>query len=148
MPNTLKRAHYHQWGLKKQDPNVDQPLPGETFYGLRDTIKLLGHDDLEVIDIFKIDCESCEWETYMDWLSEGIPILHQILVETHDAPDEALGLFDTLEAAGYLRYHKEANLLVTEHFRAYNQCIEYGMVKVITSFYHNIHFQLLCLAFY
>lgn len=131
MPNTLKRAHYHQWGLKKQDPNVDQPLPGETFYGLRDTIKLLGHDDLEVIDIFKIDCESCEWETYMDWLSEGIPILHQILVETHDALDEALGLFDTLEAAGYLRYHKEANLLVTEHFRAYNQCIEYGMVKVI-----------------
>ena len=84
----------------------------------------------------------------MDWLAEGIPILQQILVETHDAPDEALGLFDTLETAGYLRYHKEANLLVTEKFRAYNQCIEYGMVKVITSFYHNIHFQLLCLAFY
>ena len=72
----LKRAHYHKWGLKNQDPNFLPPRPrglswfekllysnskttvsGQTFYGLIDTIKMLGHEKLDVIDIFKIDCE-------------------------------------------------------------------------------------------
>ncbi len=51
--------------------------------------------------------ENCEWETYLDWLAEGIPTLHQIQVEVHDVPGEtALNFFDSMEAAGYLRYHK------------------------------------------
>jgi hypothetical protein len=49
---------------------------------------LLGHDDSEVIDIFKINCESSEWDTYADWPAEDIPMLHQIQVETHGAPGE------------------------------------------------------------
>ena len=78
MPKELKRAYYHQWGLKKQDySNVDAPstrgmtwglkkqedpsaktiAKGQTYYGLIDTVKLLGHEKLDVIDIFKIDCE-------------------------------------------------------------------------------------------
>jgi hypothetical protein len=140
MPKMLKRAHYHQWGLAKQDENVGMPVPGKTIYGLRDTVKLLGHEDLDVIDIFKIDCELCEWDTYMDWLADGIPLLHQIQVETHGVPGEkALGFFDTFEAAGYLRYHKEANILLAEQFRKFGQCLEYGMVKVrppATYFFH------------
>jgi hypothetical protein len=131
MPKMLTRAHYHQWGLVKQDANVSMPVPGRKFYGLRDTVKLLGHEDLDVIDIFKIDCESCEWDTYVDWLADGIPLLHQIQVETHGVPGKtALRFFDTLEAAGYLRYHKEANILLTEQYRKFNQTLEYGMVKV------------------
>lgn len=138
MPSELKRAYYHKWGLKKQEDdaaavgsNNNKPQPGQEMYGLQDTIKLLGHEELDVIDVFKIDCEFCEWTTYTDWLAESIPMLHQILVETHDAPPEyALGFFDTLEAAGYARFHKEANILVAEQFRQYQQCFEYGMVKV------------------
>jgi hypothetical protein len=43
----------------------------------------------------------------MDWLAEGVPTLHQIQVEVHDVPGEAaLTFFDSMEAAGYLRYHK------------------------------------------
>ena len=76
MPKELKRAHYHQWGLRNQDPNFTPPRPrwlswfkkllypnartpvsGQKFYGLLDTVKMLGHEKLEVIDIFKIDCE-------------------------------------------------------------------------------------------
>jgi hypothetical protein len=76
MPKELKRAHYHQWGLKNQDPNFTPPRPqglpwfkklfnhnskmlasGKKWYGLLDTIKMLGHEKLDVIDIFKIDCE-------------------------------------------------------------------------------------------
>ena len=69
--------------------------------------------------------EGCEWDTYTDWLAEGVPMLHQIQVEVHQVPGEkALGFFDTLEAAGYLRYHKEPNIQYSA------SCLEYGMVKV------------------
>ncbi len=52
-------------------------------------------------------------------------MLHQIQVEVHKVPGEvALNFFDDLEAAGYLRYHKEANIQFG------SSCIEYGMVKV------------------
>ena len=56
----------------------------------------------------------CEWETYKDWLSDDVPMLHQIQVELHWAPVEedagAIDMFDSVERAGYLRFHKEANI--------------------------------------
>ena len=57
MPKELKRAHYHQWGLKKQDSDVKTLASGHNYFGRLDTVKKLGHDKLDVIDIFKIDCE-------------------------------------------------------------------------------------------
>eukprot|EP01082_Thalassiosira_pseudonana_P015374 g13810.t1.1.5e17418b g13810 g13810.t1 contig9:499515-500847(+) len=113
VPKELKRAYYHQWGLAKQDPNVVTPTMGNKYYGLLDTVKLLGHDKLDVIDVFKIDCEKCEWETYQDWLAPGIPMLQQIQVEVHGAPGQkALDFYDGFERAGYLRFHKEPNIQV------------------------------------
>ena len=77
----------------------------------------------------KIDCEGCEWETYHDWIADDVPLLHQILVEVHNAPmDKVLDFFDSLDAAGYLRYHKEPNIQFCP------SCIEYGFVKVDKSF--------------
>ena len=111
VPKELKRTYYHQWGLKKQDPNVATPDAGQKYYGLLDTIKLLGHEDLEAIDVFKIDCEKCEWDTYMDWLADGVPLLHQIQVEVHGAPGQnAIDFFDTLEQAGFLTCEYNTNL--------------------------------------
>jgi len=128
VPKELKRAYYHRWGLAKQAPDGD-PKPGGAFRGLLDTIKLLGHEHLDTIDVFKIDCEKCEWETYLDWLADDLPLLHQLLVEVHGAPGQtAIDFFDSLERAGYLRFHKEPNI-------QYNPgCIEYAFVKVETSF--------------
>jgi len=69
MPVELQRAHYHQWGLKKQGANLlSEPESRVDYYhsntsaihsyfGLHDMIKYLGHEKLDVIDIFKIDCE-------------------------------------------------------------------------------------------
>ena len=64
VPTKLKRAHFHKWGLERQkSPETTflgkalPPSPGKGYYGLRDTVKLLGHEDLDVIDVFKIDCE-------------------------------------------------------------------------------------------
>jgi hypothetical protein len=136
VPKELKRAHYHRWGLAKQDPKVDKPKPEQKFYGLLDTIKLLGHDKLDVIDVFKIDCEKCEWKTYMDWVAEGIPLLHQIQVEVHKAPGQtAIDFFDFFERAGYLRFHKEANIQFND-----GSCVEYAFVKVEEKFLEGKHF--------
>jgi hypothetical protein len=86
---------------------------GELVLRTTCTVKLLGHDQLDVIDVFKIDCESCEWETYQDWLAPGIPMLQQIQVEVHGAPGQkALDFYDGFEHAGYLRFHKEPNIQV------------------------------------
>jgi hypothetical protein len=44
-------------------------------------------------------------------------MLHQILVEVHGAPiDKALDFFNSIENAGYLRFHKEPNIQVRTNF--------------------------------
>lgn len=100
MPERLKRAHYHRWGLKKQDgasPTHRKPGDNNKFLGLKDTIKELGHENVDMIDVFKIDCDDCEWEIYTDFFADGIPHLHQILIEVHKAPGQkALDFFDSM----------------------------------------------------
>jgi len=128
--HNLKRAHFHQWGLTTQDPKSENPKPGEKFYGLKDTIKLLGHENLETIDIFKIDCEKCEWATYQDWVAPGIPSLQQIQVELHNAPAKAIDFFGTMEDAGYVRFHKEPNIQFND-----GSCIEYAFLKLEKEFF-------------
>jgi hypothetical protein len=131
MPADLQRAHFHPWGLTTQDPNaVGDPQPGQKFYGLKDTVKLLGHENLDTIDVFKIDCEKCEWKTFQDWVAPGIPSLQQIQVEVHDAPPQAITLFDSLEEAGYVRFHKEPNIQFND-----GSCLEYALLKLDKEFF-------------
>jgi hypothetical protein len=143
-PPELKNSYYHRWGFKGQDGNSPSRMGSkksidiDKFLSLQDTIKQLGHDKLDVIDVFvsnnelpvqpttdlthnfifpalkkKIDCEKCEWDTYQDWIADDVPMLHQILVEVHEAPiDKALNFFNLIENAGYLRFHKEPNIQV------------------------------------
>lgn len=63
IPSELKRAYYHQWGLKKRGvraPNVLREYKlGDTdkFHSLHATMKQLGHDMLDVIDVFvRVGC--------------------------------------------------------------------------------------------
>jgi len=132
MPTELK-AHYHQWGLKKQKDTgkgTNKKVAGKEYFGLKDTIKKLGHDKLETIDIFKIDCEGCEWETFGDWMDPDIPNLQQILVEVHGAPKKhALKFFDGLKDAGYATFHKEPNIQFD------SGCIEYAFLKLDKEFF-------------
>ena len=62
-------------------------------------------------------------------------MLHQILVEVHEAPiNKATDFFDSLEAAGYLRFHKEPNIQWD------TSCIEYAFVKLDKSFMEDEQF--------
>ena len=70
-PSELKRAYYHQWGLKEQKEASQSCLgldlkkrPGGKsqgkYCGLQDTVKTLGHENLDAIDIFVSESERDE----------------------------------------------------------------------------------------
>jgi hypothetical protein len=71
-------------------------------------VKLLGHDNCRAIDIFKTNCEGCEWETLKN--NPSIPTMQQILVETHHNPLTAVPFFNGLTNNGYVMFHKEPNI--------------------------------------
>lgn len=82
-----KNIHYHPWGLMStyDSENKSKVWPagyGGAFKTLPEIMKELGHEQ-KSIDVFKIDCEGCEWSTYKDWI--GLDI-RQILVEMHGVP--------------------------------------------------------------
>ena len=54
-PAALKRAHYHRWGFRQHGGSGSAVLKKgdiDVFKSLKDTIKELGHEKLDVIDIF------------------------------------------------------------------------------------------------
>ncbi|KAL3921535.1 MAG: hypothetical protein SGARI_006659, partial [Bacillariaceae sp.] len=95
----------------------------QQFKTLRDMVRELGHDG-RTIDIFKIDCEGCEWETYEQWFQAGVQT-RQILIEIHAAgelsknfPDHrvmkqpvTMDFFDFVYKQGYVITHKEVNIM-------------------------------------
>jgi len=88
----------------------------------------LGHTG-RTIDIFKIDCEWCEWFTFDTWLEQDI---RQILVETHNAPlPQARNFFYQLHDAGFVIFSKEAN------YQNGGGGVEFAFLKLSTDFFIN-----------
>mmetsp|Transcript_14985 Transcript_14985/g.18810 ORF Transcript_14985/g.18810 Transcript_14985/m.18810 type:complete len:653 (+) Transcript_14985:77-2035(+) len=129
MPQELE-ATYHVWGLRGSKGNLPKTDDeGRVYYTLKETISMLGHEALEMIDVFKIDCEGCEFATFDEWFDPTIPMLQQILVEVHRPPaDKALQFFDGMKSQGYATFHKEPNLLCLV-------MIEYAFIKLSNDFY-------------
>ena len=104
-------ANFHPWGLgtREQATYYETTRTGPPLHTLSHIMELLNHTG-RTIDIFKIDCEWCEWYTYLDWLQVGTTMIRQILVETHNAPTPAAKeFFYALHDAGYVIFSKEAN---------------------------------------
>jgi hypothetical protein len=86
---------------------------------MKDTITELGHRG-RVIDVFKIDCERCEWTTFDGWFDAGAT-LRQIQVEVHQSPaDKVHDFFLDMQKAGYVTFHKEPNVQFAD-----GNCVEY-----------------------
>jgi len=96
---------------------------------LAQIVKELGHTGRK-IDLFKIDCEGCEWHTFKSWFGSGVDI-RQILVELHwrANPEKAHELFEFLFKQGYVIFNKEPNTLGCG-----GECIEYAFLKMSPSF--------------
>jgi hypothetical protein len=121
-------ATFHMWGIHtaEREEGYKNGTVYRHFKTLQSTLKELGHLN-RTIDIFKIDCEWCEWEIYEQFLQADI---RQILVEIHNAPmPEAQRFFETLHDAGYVIFNKEPN------YENGGDCIEYAFVKLSTDFF-------------
>jgi len=128
-------AVFHEWGLTIDEMNFEQdeyfiPKVYRTlnFKTFRQTFEELGHTG-RVIDVLKIDCEGCEWQSVQgwlrDWKASGV-VVRQLLLELHDAPlPQAPEFFQTLKEAGYVIFHKEVT----------GSCAEYAFVLVDTVFF-------------
>lgn len=128
--STPKNMHYHQWGIiSSYDKSYNPVIRHGEFRTMQETVKALGHSD-RVIDVLKIDCEDCEWYTYKDWLEFDI---RQILVETHNTPNQTCDFFDGLINAGYVMYSKEPNIH-PHALRGNAMGVEWSFIKLDPAF--------------
>lgn len=128
-PGSFDRPHmshknmvFHQWGLGSSYSTAwMQRREGKGIYlSFQEIRQRLGHEN-RTIDLFKIDCENCEWHSYKDWIDAD---LRQIMIETHELPvadkekRTALGIlpavvasevFDTFKQNGFVLFSKEVN---------------------------------------
>lgn len=117
---------FHQWGIGTAEQSARNP---SKFRTLKETVEALGHNG-RTIDIFKIDCEGCEWATYKEWFDADVDMIRQILVEVHSVKvPETFDFFRTLSELGYVIFHKEANVLATPFGDAW----EYAFIKLSLS---------------
>jgi Methyltransferase domain len=111
-----KGMHFHAWGLTSSYSkmyNGTKKTKNGSYLSLPETLEKLGHVG-RVIDIFKIDCEGCEWFVFRDLLGTSIKSrnvdIRQILVAL---------------------FSKEVNI----HPAANNKCVEWSYVKLHPDFW-------------
>jgi hypothetical protein len=129
--------HFHGWGLKasyelpadlQQGIWQQTNMNDATFKTIQETVKELGHEGRS-IDIFKIDCEGCEWRSYKDWLMDDVDI-RQIQVEVHGTPAVAPQFFQDIHDANFVMFHKEPNIQYSD-----GSCVEFSFLKMASSFF-------------
>lgn len=153
-----KNMHFHQWGLgssysldwmyRQSRPRVYKKAGQNrskthqrSMYSFQEMRKRLGHENC-TIDLFKVDCEGCEWHTYKDWIDAD---LRQILIETHELPTKqfekrtvfgilpaiaASEVFDTFYKHGFALFSKEVNTMKGNGFSA-----EWSWLKLRSNFF-------------
>eukprot|EP00594_Rhizosolenia_setigera_P008829 CAMPEP_0178972462 /NCGR_PEP_ID=MMETSP0789-20121207/21031_1 /TAXON_ID=3005 /ORGANISM="Rhizosolenia setigera, Strain CCMP 1694" /LENGTH=334 /DNA_ID=CAMNT_0020659921 /DNA_START=22 /DNA_END=1026 /DNA_ORIENTATION=- len=122
----LEGVQFHPWSLEGSHKTTN----ARHYMTLQETVEALGHKK-RVIDIFKIDCEKCEWDTFRDWFNSDV-VMMQILVEVHGSPNpEANEFFETMQKFNYVTTHKEPNT----HFSG-GRCQEYSFLKLAPEFFN------------
>lgn len=124
--NKPHNVFFHRWGLSEVDSNRNPNLKS-----LSEISQALGHKDKRV-DVFKIDCEGCEWRTYKTWFISGL-LIEEILVETHYGSESpkpnsyAKQFFTHLHESGYRIFHKEPNV---HYSGGKTLCVEFGLKRI------------------
>ena len=128
---------YHQYGLKSSYyPSYRVPGASKTF---QEILKELGHEN-RTIDLFKIDCEGCEWVTFEDWITHDI---RQVQIEVHGLPGTSVGGYMPVNrqqpvspTALYERFTKEHFALFEKELNPYNtNCYELAYIKMAPEFW-------------
>jgi hypothetical protein len=135
-------AIFHQWGISNK---TSTDRRGRTYKSLKETVQELGHVG-RTVDIFKIDCEGCEWQTFPAFFDAGVE-LRQIQIELHSKAKkdakiifnpmpipESFDFFEAMYRNGYVIFHKEVNI----RWWHFGQCIEYAFLKLHKDFFTEI----------
>jgi len=120
-------VQYHQYGLSTTD--------GGAFRSLSTIIRELGHEG-RTIDIFKIDCEGCEYETLPTWFEANVTLRQiQLEIHTYGKPTAmVVTVFNTLFENGYVITHKEPNIMWTD-----GSCVEFAFLKLSSKFFEGMN---------
>ena len=127
-----KNIHYHAWGLKSSYASTPE-WGGFEFLTIQETLQRLNHTSRR-IDIFKIDCEGCEWSSYRDWLDPNIADIRNILIETHmmkQGIQTGSQFFESFLDRGFVPYSKEAN---THPAAPPGRLFEWGFIRLHPDF--------------
>ena len=136
-PSPSNKPHFvnfHQVGLAAQISSNPQ------LRTLPQIVADLGHRGREV-ELFKIDCESCEVATLSSWFEADVPLLRQILVETHlravtapswPQPHVLEEFFKKLVAHGYVVFSKELNMAGVDQVE--QCCAEFSLIRLHRGF--------------
>eukprot|EP00538_Stauroneis_constricta_P000636 CAMPEP_0119570924 /NCGR_PEP_ID=MMETSP1352-20130426/43862_1 /TAXON_ID=265584 /ORGANISM="Stauroneis constricta, Strain CCMP1120" /LENGTH=545 /DNA_ID=CAMNT_0007620601 /DNA_START=1 /DNA_END=1638 /DNA_ORIENTATION=+ len=119
--NPQRNMHFHKWGYQGS-----KDAPKEPFADLQTIVKRLGHEG-RVIDLFKIDCEECEWSSYPDFVEYDN--IRQVLIEVHHIKNTQLSVdfFDAFKNNNLVMYSKEVNPLG-------GATLEYSFIRMRPSF--------------
>ena len=118
-------SSFHAWGLS----NSSGSLGGNPLLTLGDIANRLGHAHRH-IDIFKIDCEGCEYlafDTIWSDLKSSKYSIGQIQIELHGTDFKKLKtFFDAAEGAGFVIFHKERNHWGCNGY----SCVEFSLIHM------------------
>jgi len=132
------KCEIHTIDMNPWSSYTQTPPPSNVHYhiykigktSVAEVMSNLGHSNTS-IDIFKIDCEGCEWDSYRQWFSGGV-FIRQILVEVHGGAgsnsERTHEFFNFLFDLGYVIFHKEANVI------ARGTCFEFAFLRLSPSF--------------
>jgi hypothetical protein len=124
-------VHIHPWGFASEEVvkqnNDSNSENSYQFKSIPETISFLNHKG-NTIDLFILDCEGCEFDTYIDWFDHD-SIFMQILVEIHGAPEKTNSFFQTIQKEGYVIFHKGVNTEGSGNEQ------EYGFLKLTPDFF-------------
>ena len=125
-------ASFHPWGLGNDGETIrfERGHTNATFTtsSLEHMMTDLGHTGRK-IDIFKIDCEGCEYSAMhpvFDAIAKGTIQIDQILIELHRTSYETItSFFKGVDKAGMRIVHKERNGWGCRGVA----CVEYALVS-------------------
>jgi hypothetical protein len=125
IPDAIKdRVTYHTNAIDASDPQHQEKIFGNAI-SIQELMEKNGHTG-RTVDIFKIDCEKCEWVAYHDFFKTD---LRQILIEVHEWFSESPKFFQAMYDHGYAIFHKESNT-----YGCSGNCLEYGFIKLDKSY--------------
>jgi len=142
-------AKFYAWGIGPEDgtfSNADMEV-ANPLLPIHEIVARLGHEGRH-IDIFKIDCENCEYESFdklWPYLASGKVSIGQIQVEMHIVEQSMQAalfrpvpkFFRDAEHAGFMIFHKERN-----HWGcAGYMCVEYSLIHrdEAHKLFHDMH---------